>query len=321
MTLNIAVTGASGFVGKALSPLLANAGHRVSILVRNPDATVFGDGIRVITGGLQDVFALQSLTQNADVVVHIAGVISGIRRADFMSANFEGTVALVKEAKASGVKRFVYISSLAARQPSLSAYGESKAAAEQALLEMAGEMEVCIIRPAAIYGPGDKATLPLLQILMSRVAFIPGAAEAKFAMIHVEDVARALSDAVRGPTGIFELHDAASSHSWQEMLRISRQHFGTPNYIYYIPKALALGVGHMGDAVAKLRNRATLVNSSQIRQIYHADWCVKGTSWPLKNSISLQDGLPQTIRWYQAQGLLPQHHVGDTSTANSGTAG
>ncbi len=321
MTLNIAVTGASGFVGKTLLPLLTNAGHRVSALVRNPDATAFADGIRVITGGLQDVVALQRLTQNADVVLHIAGVVSGIQRADFMTANFEGTVALVKAAKANGVKRFVYVSSLAAREPSLNAYGESKAAAEQALLQMAGEIEVCIIRPAAVYGPGDKATLPLLQILMSHIALIPGTADAKFAMVHVGDVARALADTVCGPTGVFELHDGAGNHSWPEMIAISRQHFGTPTHAYYIPKALALGLGHMGDAVAKLRNRATLVNSAQIRQIYHADWCVKGVTWPLKNSISLQDGLPQTIRWYQAQGLLPQLGGSDRNTADSGTTG
>jgi 2-alkyl-3-oxoalkanoate reductase len=321
MTLSIAVTGASGFVGRTLMPFLANAGHRVSVLVRNPDASASANSVRVIKGNLQDVSALHDLTQNADVVLHIAGIVSGIQRSDFMTANFAGTLALAKAAKSNGVKRFVYVSSLAAREPSLNAYGESKAAAEQALLQMAGEMEVCIIRPAAVYGAGDKATLPLLQILMSHIALIPGTADAKFAMVHVDDVARALADAVRGPTGVFELHDGAGSHSWPEMIAISRQHFGTPTHAYYIPKALALALGYLGDAVARLRNRATLVNSGQIRQIYHADWCVKGVTWPLKNSISLQDGLPQTIRWYQAQGLLPQHGGGDRNTADSGTTG
>jgi nucleoside-diphosphate-sugar epimerase len=304
VTLRIAVTGATGFVGKSLLPLLMAAGQRLSVLVRNPTVGQFADDIRMVTGDLQNVSALLDLTQNTDVVLHIAGVVSAVRRADFMTANCEGTVALAKAAKANGVKRFVYVSSLAAREPSLTAYGESKAAAEQALSTM--DLDVCVLRPAAVYGPGDTATLPLLQALMSRTAFIPGAANAAFAMIHVSDVARALADAVDGPTGVFELHDGSSGHSWPELIALTRQHFGTPRHVFYIPKVVMMGLGHFGDAVAKVRNRLSLINTNQIKQIYHPDWRVKVKCWTLENAVSLQDGLPQTICWYQAQGLLPQ---------------
>ena len=316
MTLNIAITGATGFVGKTLLPLLATAGHHLSVLVRNPSTTQFPNNIRVVKGDLQNTAALHDLTQNADVVLHIAGVVSGVRRSDFMSANCDGTVALAHAAKANGVKRFVHVSSLAAREPALNAYGESKNAAEKELMAMAGHMQLCILRPSAVYGPGDTATLPLLQALMSHTAFIPGSVDARFAMVHVEDVARALVASVDGATGVFELHDGSDGHTWPEMISITRQYFGTPGRVVYIPKALAMGIGHIGDIIAKLRNQVWLPGTAQIKQIYHPDWRAQGATWPLQDPIKLQDGLPQTIGWYQAQGLLPQRHVADRSGAD-----
>jgi nucleoside-diphosphate-sugar epimerase len=319
--LAVAVTGATGFVGKTLLPLLTAEGHQISVLARSPAATQFDKAIRVVKGDLGNQDALNDLTQNSDVVLHIAGVVSGVRRSDFMSANCDGTVALAKAAQANGVKRFVYVSSLAAREPTLTAYGESKHAAEQALTSIAGPMQLCILRPSAVYGPGDTATLPLLQSLMSNTAFIPGSADACFAMVHVEDVARTLLASVEGNTGVFELHDGSSGHSWPEMISITRQNFGTPARVVYIPKSLAMGLGHVGDMIARYRNRVWMVGTAQIKQIYHPDWRVKGAEWLLRNPIQLQDGLPQTIRWYQAQGLLPRRNVADRSGANSGTTG
>jgi nucleoside-diphosphate-sugar epimerase len=319
--LAVAVTGATGFVGRTLLPLLTAAGYQISVLARSPTATQFDKAIRVVKGDLRNQDALNDLTQNADVVLHIAGVVSGVRRSDFMSANCDGTVALAKAALANGVKLFVYVSSLAAREPTLTAYGESKNAAEQALTSNAGPMQLCILRPSAVYGPGDTATLPLLQALMSNIAFIPGSVGARFAMVHVEDVARALLASVEGTTGVFELHDGSSGHTWPEMISITRQHFGTPARVVYIPKVLAMGLGHVGDMIARYRNRVWMVGTAQIKQIYHPDWRVKGAEWPLKNPIQLQDGLPQTIRWYQAQGLLPRRNVADRSGANSGITG
>ncbi len=318
MTLHIAITGATGFVGKALIPHLIKAGHTLSLLVRNPTATSVPDTVRVIQGRLKDDEALHELTQDSNVVLHVAGVVSAAHRSDFMTVNCNGTVALAKAAKTNGVKRFVYVSSLAAREPGLAAYGESKAAAEQALLALAGDMEICIIRPAAVYGPGDTATLPLLQALLSHIAFIPGKVEAAFAMVHVDDVARALTEAVTGPCGTFELHDGSNGHDWPELIAMTRQHYGTPRRVFYIPRTLAMTLGHVGDKIAQLRNVVSFTSSGQIKQIYHLDWRVKGKAWPLKNPIQLQDGLPQTICWYQMRGLLPRRGVADRSKGDIG---
>ena len=305
MALRVAVTGATGFVGRSLVPLFTQAGHDLNLLMRNPASGSLIGSVRIVKGDLQDGAALRDLTQGTDVVLHVAGAVSAPSVAEFMRVNLDGTVAVAKAAKANGVKRFVYVSSMAAREPSLNGYCASKASAEAALEGFASDFELCVMRPAAVYGPGDTATLPLLQALMSKRAFIPGMASARFAMVHVEDVARALAEAVQGPIGTFAIHDGVPSHSWPELVAITQQAFARPGSVTYIPRAIAVLAGLAGDGLARVRGKPSLVNSGQIRQIYHGDWSVSGDAWPLSNPTSLRDGLPQTIRWYQQQGLLP----------------
>jgi nucleoside-diphosphate-sugar epimerase len=305
MALRIAVTGATGFVGRSLVPLLLKAGHDLSLLMRNPASDSLLDSVRIVKGDLLDGTALRDLTSAADVVLHVAGAVSAPSVAEFMRVNLDGTVEVAKAAKANGVKRFVYVSSLAAREPSLNGYCASKASAEAALEGFASDLELCVLRPAAVYGPGDMATLPLLQALMSKRAFIPGTVSARFAMVHVEDVARALVEAVQGPIGTFAVHDSVAWHSWPELVAVTQQQFARPGSVTYIPRAMAVLAGLAGDGFARMRGKPSLVNSAQIRQIYHGDWSVAGNAWPLSNATSIKDGLPQTIRWYQQQGLLP----------------
>jgi nucleoside-diphosphate-sugar epimerase len=305
MVLRVAVTGATGFVGRSLVPQLQKAGHDLNLLMRNPASNSLLESVRIVKGDLHDSAALRDLTSAADVVLHVAGAVSAPSVAEFMHVNLDGTVEVAKAAKANEVKRFVYVSSVAAREPSLNGYCASKASAEAALEGFASDFELCVLRPSAVYGPSDTATLPLLQALMSKRAFIPGSASARFAMVHVEDVARALVEAVQGPEGMFVIHDGAPSHSWPELVALARQQFARPSSVTYIPRAVAVLAGLAGDVVARVRGRPSLVNSGQIQQIYHGDWSVSGGAWPLSNPISLQDGLPQTIRWYQQQGLLP----------------
>jgi nucleoside-diphosphate-sugar epimerase len=303
--MRIALTGATGFVGKALLPLLLEAGHEVVALVRNPSVKL-GSAVQIIQGGLHDENALRKFTTSIDVVLHVAGVVSAVNRQVFLAANAEGTVALAKAARDNGVKRFVHVSSLAAREPKLNYYGESKAAAETALQDFAKDFSLAILRPAAVYGPGDTATLPLLKTLLSRTAFIPGTPSARFGMVHVADVARVLFEAASSSiSGTFEIDDGSGGHSWPELIDITQQAFGLPNRAFYIPRRLAMTLGFGGDMFAKLRGKPSLLGRGQLRQIYHADWRVSGATWPMQNSIPLSQGLPETIRWYQAQGLLP----------------
>jgi nucleoside-diphosphate-sugar epimerase len=320
--MRIALTGTTGFVGQALLQLLLDADHNVCALVRKPATSQFDRRVTLVQGDLGDVAALQKLTENVDVVLHVAGVVTGVSRQDFFSANVNGTVALAQAALRNGVKRFVYVSSVAAREPALNYYAESKAAAEAALTEFSTDMRITVLRPSAVYGPGDRATLPLLKSLMTPLAFIPGTAAGRFGMVHVDDVAKVLVEAMhRNSVGMFEIDDGGGGYSWAQIVVITQAAFGVPKRIVYIPRGVAMAFGFVGDTVAKLRGKPSLVNTGQLRQIYHDDWCVQGTQWTDHTFISLNDGLPDTIRWYQTRGLLPLLHGTDRRPSHTDTTG
>ncbi len=314
MGKSVAVTGATGFVGQGVVSRLLAAGHQVSVLVRDPTKATFSKDVRVVRGDVNNAVALQMLLYGADVVIHVAGVVSAVTRQHYFTTNVDGTKAVLAEAEAQGVKRFVNVSSLAAREPGLNAYAASKAAAEQVLNAAQGTIKIIQLRPAAVYGPGDRATLPLLQALLQFIAVVPGHNASRFAMVHVDDVAQVLVDMVDRPeTGIFELDDGSGGYGWADVIAVVRRHFERPKAVVYLPRFVALMLAWCGDLVAKLRNTPSLINTGQIMQVYHADWRVKGRAWPLATPILLADGLPQTIRWYQAQGLLPQRTTKDRS--------
>lgn len=318
MALRIALTGATGFVGKSLVPKLLDAGHEVKALVRDPSRAKLPAEIETIQGSLADQEALNKLTQDCDVVLHVAGAVSGLVPDDFMRANFHGTNAVALAAKQNGIKRFVYVSSLAATQPQLGPYGKSKSIAEQSLKVIFKEDQLLILRPSAVYGPGDTATLPLMQALMSNTAVIPGTRHNRFGMIHVGDLANILVEAASGnATGTIELDDTEGSHTWSDLIDLTRKNFGTPKRTVYLPRSVAVLLGYGGDAFAKLRGKQSMVSSNQMRQLYHDNWTCAAPGWPRGNAVPLKDGLPQTIRWYQAQGLLPMGRSVDKSSDTS----
>ncbi|MEO6581494.1 MAG: NAD(P)H-binding protein, partial [Sphingomicrobium sp.] len=155
--LKLAITGGTGFVGSRLVEAATAAGHGVRALTRRPqDAR---PALQWVSGSLADPNALEELVDGADAVIHVAGVINARDAAGFEAGNVAGTLATLAAATADGVRRFVHVSSLAAREPRLSLYGASKAKSET-LVERSG-LDWAIVRPPAVYGPGDKETLAL----------------------------------------------------------------------------------------------------------------------------------------------------------------
>ena len=125
----LAVTGGTGFVGGHLLGAARAAGHEVRALTRGgrpPQA-----GVHWVEGALDDPAALAALCAGADAIVHVAGLINAATRAGFEAVNVGGTAAMIDAARGAGVRRFIHISSLAAREPDLSDYGWSKARSER----------------------------------------------------------------------------------------------------------------------------------------------------------------------------------------------
>jgi nucleoside-diphosphate-sugar epimerase len=159
----VAITGATGFLGQHLLKAFADAGWTVRVLARRDPIATFGSMARleVTPGDIEDEGALRALCHGADVVIHAAGLVKARRDADFHRINADGADRLAQAAQAvAPAAHVILISSLAAREPQLSPYAASKRAAEVMMAARLGD-RLTIVRPTAIYGPGDRETFAL----------------------------------------------------------------------------------------------------------------------------------------------------------------
>jgi uncharacterized protein YbjT (DUF2867 family) len=301
--LNLAITGATGFVGGRLLELALAEGYSVRALTRRPQQD--RDGVTWIDGSLDRPDSLAELAAGADSVIHVAGVINAPDLAGFEAGNVTGTASMLDAAEVAGVKRFVHVSSLAAREPKLSAYGASKAGSEA--LIGASPLSSAIVRPPAVYGPGDKETLELFK--MAKRGFILLPPEGRLSLIHVDDLARlllALAEA-SAPKGLLVEPDDGRHRGWSHAefgMALGRA-LGRRVMTLPTPRPL-LNLGARIDRLVR-RDKAKLT-ADRVAYFCHPDWMVdpgRGapeTLW--KPDIETEQGLKSTVNWYREAGWL-----------------
>ncbi|MBM3520561.1 MAG: NAD-dependent epimerase/dehydratase family protein, partial [Alphaproteobacteria bacterium] len=152
-THTVAVTGATGFVGRHAVAELLRRGHKVRALVRDAGRARLPDGVSLVSGDLGDRAAMARLVEDATSLVHVAGAVSALRAADYFRANADPLPAIAEAAIAASVQRMIHVSSLAAREPMLSDYAASKRKAEELLAPHGARISLLMLRPPAIYGP------------------------------------------------------------------------------------------------------------------------------------------------------------------------
>ncbi len=307
----IAVTGGTGFVGRHLLTALLDQGYQVSALVRDAAKAGLDPGVRTVVGDLKSSSSLAALMYDADVLIHVAGAIMALDRKAFFETNAEGCKRVAEAASFAGVKRIILVSSLAARAPQVSDYAASKRAGEDAMTAEFRDGRLVILRPAAIYGPGDVATIPLFKALTQSIAILPGRAGNRFSLLHVTDFVNVVVDAIgNGRTGIHEIDDGKTGgYDWQELMAISQNIQGNPQRVMMLPKFLPMAVGAISELIAKLRGRPSIVTRGKISEIYFGDWVVQGPAWLRENPIDVQSGFAETFSWYMERGALPKRAI------------
>ena len=301
--MRLAITGGTGFVGARLVDAAIAGGHAVRALTRRPMPE--RAKITWVRGALEDRAALDELAESAEAVIHVAGVLNGRTAADFDAANVDGTKAVLDAARGAGVGRFIHVSSLAAREPRLSLYGASKARSEE-LVATAG-LPYAIVRPPAVYGPGDRETLELFRMARLGVVMLPAAG--RLSLIHVDDLARLLlalagSDAADGQ--IIEPDDGrAGGWSHKEFAQALGVAVGRRGISLAVPPAL-LRLAARADRL--VRGGKAKLTEDRAAYFGHPDWVVDPAraaapaTW--RPQIATPDGLAATAGWYRAQGWL-----------------
>lgn len=297
------MTGATGFVGGATIDAALAKGQQVRALTRKPQAS--RDGVTWIEGSLGDVASLTRLCEGADCVLHIAGVVNAPNRAGFIAGNITGTENMLAAAKAAGVVRFVHVSSLAARERDLSNYCWSKAEAEDRVT--ASGLDWIMVRPPAVYGPGDTEMLDLFRMAARGVVMLPP--RGRMSVVHVDDLARLLASLAAGAGehgAIYEVDDG-TQRGWShaEFADALGDAVGRKVRSFTTPK-LALHLAAGGDRL--LRGKGAKLTLDRARYIAHSDWTADPEHKPAPQlwqaEIPTREGLAETVRWYRARGWL-----------------
>jgi nucleoside-diphosphate-sugar epimerase len=283
---------------------LLQRGFRVRALVRNPGKAkrLAEQGATLTHGDLDDATALRELVAGTVAVVHAAGAVRGSCQADFDRINVTGTARLLAAVNSlSSRPRILLLSSLAAREPRLSWYAASKRAAEQHLVESSPDLDWTVLRPPAVYGPGDREMLPIFQWMARGVAFVPGSLSARLSLIHVTDLVSAIiaclhTGAARHHT--LALHDGKpNGYDWPELAAAATATWGRPVRLWPVPAWLLDTVARLNLSLAGVTGTAPMLTPAKLRELRHPDWVADNreisqlTGWaPL---ISLQQGLGQ----------------------------
>jgi uncharacterized protein YbjT (DUF2867 family) len=299
----LAVTGGTGFVGTHFLRAACDAGFEVRALTRGwkpPE-----EGIDWIDGALDRPESLAKLCGGADAVVHIAGAINAPSRAGFEKINVAGTAAMIDAARRGKVRRFVHLSSLAAREPELSDYGWSKAKSER--LVAASGLDWTIVRPPAVYGPGDRETLDLFR--MARRGFVALPPRGRFSLIHVQDLCRLILAIVDEPetTGeIYEPDDGRES-GWEHrhFARTLSRLYGRRAMTVATPRPLMRAASRLDRLFRRSRAKLT---ADRVRYFCHPDWVAAPERRPpaalWTPEVRTPTGLKETAAWYRQQGWL-----------------
>ena len=316
-----AITGATGFVGKALlRHVPENA--QLRLLVRDRQKLQAPANATIIEGALSDAQALLDLCQGADVVIHVAGAIKAMDRKGFHDVNEKAVIALAEAARKSGVKRFIYVSSLAAREPSLSDYAASKRAGEHGLAYAARDMEWVIVRPPAIYGPGDEATLPLMRALTSKRAILPGSSEQLISLMHVDDVAQALWLATQETVvagKVYEVDDGKKAgYSWAELCSLAEAYEGHEVKALFVPRWSLTPIAGLVQLWAEITRQPQILSAGKIAELYHEDWVARGPELAgFSPKIGFAQGFAETVSSYRAAGRLRARREAATTQKQS----
>ena len=305
MSRLVAVTGATGFLGRHLVRSLAEDGWTVRILARRDVLCPEWRGLapQVVVGDVHDPAALQRLCAGADVVVHAAGLIKARDRAAYDAVNRDGARATALAADGAGA-RMILVSSLAAREPRLSDYAASKRAGEDAARAVLGG-RLSVVRPPAIYGPGDRETLPVFAAAQAWPFLPVFGSRARLCLIQVEDAAAQIAALAAAPrAGVFALSDARrEGYGWAEVMTAAAAAVGRRPRLIAIPHWTIRLAAHM---CAFLTGGRAIFGPGKAREMLHPDWSVavdEVLAVPPPR-FGLAEGFAQAVVWYRRRGWI-----------------
>jgi nucleoside-diphosphate-sugar epimerase len=335
--MKVLVTGATGFIGGHLLPLLRERGASIRVLVvPGENSSGLADlGIEAVVGDVRCADSLRAAVQGVDFVFHLAGLLTACSRRQLHEINEEGTHNVARAcASCPTPPVMVLISSLAAAGPALngrprtevepprpiSNYGRSKRAGELAAARWAGEIPLTVIRPPLVFGEGDIHSRWLFRPVARRgIHAVPGRHARRVSLIHVDDLCRALYLAAERGARV-EKHDNGAMNGFYFLASEQDLDYGEFGHmigaavgrnrvrVLHAPRWLGYCAASAGELASRVFRRPTLFNIDKMREALAGNWTCSAARIERDLAFAvarpLSERLAQTARWYADHGLL-----------------
>jgi nucleoside-diphosphate-sugar epimerase len=326
--VRVALTGATGYTGGRLLRLLRERGHGVTALARPGSAStpLLATGVTIVEGGLGDREAARRLVEGADAAVHVAAVYRTAGHPDsyYREVNVGGTEVLLEAAARAGLSRFVHTSTVGVHGHVEHApadesapiapgdiYQATKAEAEALALDFHRRrgLPVAVVRPGAIYGPGETRLLKLFRSIARRRYAIVGSGESFYHPVYVDDLLEGFLLALERPEAVGEAFLIAGPRyvSQSELARLIARETGGRVLPFRIPAAPLQWAGDLCEAICVPLGIEPPLHRRRV------DFWTKSRAFSIEKArrllgyapkVDLEEGIARTVAAYREAGWL-----------------
>jgi len=322
------VTGATGFVGSHTAELLLDRGFDVRCLVRRTRSDIGwleGKKVEIIRASYYDVDTLRTAVQDSEYIFHIAGVTKAKRQREYREGNVLATKNLLVAAESSShLKKFCFISSLAAVGPSsdgtplteespchpITSYGVSKLEAETVCQLHSARIPIVVLRPPAVYGPRDTDLLEMFRLVRHGIKPIIGSREKEVSLIYGPELARAIVDATLSESTKGETYFVSDPKAYRlsDALDLLAGMMGKNGFHVNIPGTILYSLAGIAEFISAFRSKPAALNIEKARDFLQKHWVSSPRKLEahtgFRTRVSLEDGLRNTLEWYKDSGWL-----------------
>jgi len=311
------VTGATGFIGSHLCEELVRRDYEVTCLIRKTSNLKWIENINLkfVLGDCTDRESLLNAVADFDVVFHLAGLTKSRSTDDFFCINAKGTENLINAVaeKNKKLKRFIYLSSLAAAGPSnngsplredsepspVSNYGKSKLEGEKAVLRHKDSIPVTILRPPAVYGPRDEDFFIFFKLIKKGV--FPYWGKCYYSLLYVDDLVQGMLLSAENKDAEGEIYFLSNSKSYtgEELAMEIASALNVGITQIKIPRFVMPFLAFVSERI----NKKGIINRDKIKELRHSHWICDASKAMEKlgfiPKVKIKEGIKWTADWYR----------------------